>query len=312
VIFAAIETDRLDLAPLGAADARALAALLGHESLAAQAPGSPRRFDHEAALAWIARANARLYAGEEFLLGCRLRAGGGLAGVAELALVPDAHAAEIGYWFDPELWGRGLATEAVRRMVAFAFDTLGLAELRAATLADNPASARVLAKAGLVAVADGEIDGRPARFHRLGAGDARAPAIAPPVLYVAAVALIDDGGRVLLARRPEGRAMAGLWEFPGGKVEPGERPRVTLARELSEELSLEVALADLVPFTAVCHRYADFQLLMLLMVCRRWGGTATPYEHEDIAWATAGELCDYALPAADAPLIEELAPLLAP
>jgi 8-oxo-dGTP diphosphatase len=292
VIFAAIETDRLDLAPLGAADARALAALLGHESLAAQAPGSPRRFDHEAALAWIARANARLYAGEEFLLGCRLRAGGGLAGVAELALVPDAHAAEIGYWFDPELWG--------------------LAELRAATLADNPASARVLAKAGLVAVADGEIDGRPARFHRLGAGDARAPAIAPPVLYVAAVALIDDGGRVLLARRPEGRAMAGLWEFPGGKVEPGERPRVTLARELSEELSLEVALADLVPFTAVCHRYADFQLLMLLMVCRRWGGTATPYEHEDIAWATAGELCDYALPAADAPLIEELAPLLAP
>ncbi|HEX9648398.1 MAG TPA: bifunctional GNAT family N-acetyltransferase/(deoxy)nucleoside triphosphate pyrophosphohydrolase [Alphaproteobacteria bacterium] len=312
MIFAAIETDRLYLAPLEPADAPALAALLGDDTLARHTPGLPRPYDHDAALGWIARSNSRLYAGEEFLVGCRLRAGGGLVGVVELALRPDEAAAELGYWFDPAFWGRGLATEAVRRMVAFGFDTLGLGELRAATLVGNPASARVLAKAGLIEVAEGEVEGHAARYHRLEAGRYRPQSLAPRLVYVAAAALIDGGGRVLLARRPPGKAMAGLWEFPGGKVEPGERPRATLARELSEELSVEVAPSELVAFTAVCHRYDDFQLLMPLMVCRRWGGAPTPREGQEVAWTTARHLTNYPMPPADAPLVRELAPLLAP
>ena len=130
------------------------------------------------------------------------------------------------------------------------------------------------------------------------------------LVLVAACALIDAEGRVLLARRPEGKPMAGLWEFPGGKVEAGERPEQTLIRELAEELGIVVSEPCLAPLTFASHAYAEFHLLMPLYVCRRWEGIVRPLENQELAWVRPERLRDYAMPPADVPLIAHLQALL--
>ena len=131
-----------------------------------------------------------------------------------------------------------------------------------------------------------------------------------PVLLVAAVALVDADGRVLIARRPEGKAMAGLWEFPGGKVGPGETPEEALIRELAEELGIDVTRNCLAPFTFASHRYDDFHLLMPLYVCRVWEGSARPLEGQALKWVRPVRLGDYPMPPADRPLVAMLRDLL--
>jgi 8-oxo-dGTP diphosphatase len=123
------------------------------------------------------------------------------------------------------------------------------------------------------------------------------------VLLVSAVALIDIDGRVLLAQRPEGKSMAGLWEFPGGKVEPGETPETALIRELHEELGIDTWASCLAPLTFASHSYDDFHLLMPLFACRKWQGTPHPKEGQTLAWVRAGALKDYPMPPADVPLV---------
>ena len=130
------------------------------------------------------------------------------------------------------------------------------------------------------------------------------------LVLVAACALIDSDGRVLLARRPEGKPMAGLWEFPGGKVEAGERPEETLIRELREELGITVSEPCLAPLTFASHAYAEFHLLMPLYVCRRWEGMVAPQEGQELTWVRASRLRDYDMPPADIPLISHLQALL--
>ena len=130
------------------------------------------------------------------------------------------------------------------------------------------------------------------------------------LLVVAACALVDADGRVLIAERPAGRTMAGLWEFPGGKVEAGERPEDTLIRELKEELDIVVREACLAPLTFASHSYADFHLLMPLYVCRRWEGAARAVEGQRLAWVKPNRLKDYPMPPADLPLIPHLMELL--
>jgi 8-oxo-dGTP diphosphatase len=127
---------------------------------------------------------------------------------------------------------------------------------------------------------------------------------------VAACALIDPDGRVLIAERPPGKAMAGLWEFPGGKVEDGERPEQALIRELREELAIVVEEPCLAPFTFASHTYPDFQLLMPLYVCRRWQGTPVAREHQALKWVKPKDLVQYKMPPADIPLIPMLRDLL--
>ena len=122
-------------------------------------------------------------------------------------------------------------------------------------------------------------------------------------LLVSAVALIDPDGRVLLAQRPEGKSLAGLWEFPGGKVEQGETPEAALIRELHEELGIETWQSCLAPLTFASHSYPDFHLLMPLFVCRRWQGIPTPQEGQKLAWVQSNRLKEYPMPAADLPLI---------
>lgn len=130
------------------------------------------------------------------------------------------------------------------------------------------------------------------------------------IVLVAACALVDADNRVLLAQRPEGKAMAGLWEFPGGKVETGERPEQTLIRELKEELGITVIEACLAPLTFASHAYADFHLLMPLYVCRKWEGTVTATEGQRLVWVRPNRLRDYEMPPADIPLIPHLQALL--
>ena len=133
---------------------------------------------------------------------------------------------------------------------------------------------------------------------------------APPLVLVAAVVLIDPDGRVLLAQRPEGKAMAGLWEFPGGKVDPGETPEAALIRELAEELGIDVTASCLAPFTFASHTYADFHLLMPLYVCRKWSGIPMAREGQRLRWVRPTQLAEYPMPPADKPLVAMLRDLL--
>jgi 8-oxo-dGTP diphosphatase len=131
-----------------------------------------------------------------------------------------------------------------------------------------------------------------------------------PLLLVTAAALVDVDGRVLICQRPQGKALPGLWEFPGGKVEPGETPEACLIRELDEELGIRVAHACLAPFVFASHTYEDFHLLMPLYLCRRWEGQVTARHHSALAWVKPAKLDDYPMPPADAPLVAWLRDLL--
>jgi 8-oxo-dGTP diphosphatase len=130
------------------------------------------------------------------------------------------------------------------------------------------------------------------------------------LVLVAAVALVDADGRVLISKRPAGRQLSGLWEFPGGKVEAGERPEMALIRELREELGIDVSEACLAPLTFASHPYDDFHLLMPLYVCRRWSGMVAPCEGQELAWVRPAKLRDYPMPPADLPLIPYLIDML--
>lgn len=125
-------------------------------------------------------------------------------------------------------------------------------------------------------------------------------------VLVSAVALIDPDGRVLLAQRPAGKSMAGLWEFPGGKIEDGETPEAALIRELHEELGIETWASCLAPLTFASHSYDDFHLLMPVFACRKWDGIVSPKEGQKLAWAHVKDLKSYPMPAADIPLIPVL------
>jgi len=130
------------------------------------------------------------------------------------------------------------------------------------------------------------------------------------IVLVSAVALVDVDGRVLLAQRPAGKAMAGLWEFPGGKVDPGETPENALIRELAEELGIDVAASCLAPFTFASHSYPDFHLLMPLYICRKWSGIPVAREGQRLTWVRPARLVDYPMPPADKPLVAMLRDLL--
>ena len=130
------------------------------------------------------------------------------------------------------------------------------------------------------------------------------------LLLVVAVALVDKDNRILIAQRPEGKNLAGMWEFPGGKLEQGERPEVGLVRELEEELGIQTWESCLAPLTFASHAYEDFHLLMPLYICRRWEGTPMSKEGQALKWVRAGALRDYPMPPADLPLIPPLIDLL--
>jgi 8-oxo-dGTP diphosphatase len=246
--------------------------------------------------------------GEELVIGC--------VGL-RLDMAPGV--ANLGYWVGRRYWGHGVATEAARRVASWALANLPVQRLEAYVAEDNPASAAVLRRIGMREVGHARrpflarggdhpvICFEATRDDLFGAVEAPAAEAqaqtGKPLLLVAACALIDADTRILLARRPEGKKMAGLWEFPGGKLNPGETPEHALIRELKEELGIDVAEACLAPFAFASHDYERFHLLMPLFLCRRWTGRPQPVEGQALAWVRPERLADYDMPPADKPLI---------
>jgi 8-oxo-dGTP diphosphatase len=258
--------------------------------------------------------------GEEILVGC-----------VGLTLDIKTRSGELGYWVGRRFWGHGVACEAAHRVLAWAFANLPLDRVEAFVSVDNPRSSAVLRHIGMRETGLGErpflARGKATPVQIFTAGradidavrDAKLPSPASaslsaetdkPLLLVAACALIDTDNRVLLARRPEGKKMAGLWEFPGGKLAPGETPEEALIRELREELGIEVLPACLAPFAFASHAYDKFHLLMPLFICRRWQGFVQPLEGQKLAWVRPQKLHEYEMPAADKPLVPLLRDLL--
>jgi 8-oxo-dGTP diphosphatase len=317
-------TERLRLRPLAGDDAVPLHRLINDWEVARNLGPVPFPYGREALGEWIAKSAADRNAGRAFHFCITGREEEHPLGVIGLTR-EGADTGRIGYWVGRRYWGHGVASEAVARLVSWAFGTLGLDRLVAYVADDNAPSMRVLEKEGFRFTHEAEHDfasrggAFPVRWFALTRADRMAatghgrPAsgalsLAPdrPLLLVSAVAMIDGDGRVLLARRPEDKALAGLWEFPGGKVRPGETPEAALIRELAEELGVDVSASCLAPFAFASHAYERFHLLMPLYLCRRWQGTPEPREGQALAWVRPGKLGDYPMPPADRPLVAML------
>ncbi len=301
-----LTTARLTIRPLRAEDAGALFRQVNDYSVAGNLARVPFPYPQSLAGVWIASTAEQAARGEGYHLGITDTAGA-LVGCVGLSMMP-GNQAELGYWIGRAHWRQGIATEAARAMLDWGFDALGLTRIIASALTDNLGSQAVLRHLGFADAGAGTQDfmsrnrAMPVVKFTLDAPAQTAPAPKPVVLVVA-VALVDADGRILLAQRPPGKSMAGLWEFPGGKVDAGETPEAALIRELKEELDIDVTAACLAPLTFASHSYEKFHLLMPLFVCRRWKGTLRGQEGQQLAWVRPARLKDYPMPPADEPLI---------
>ncbi|MGE0723897.1 MAG: bifunctional GNAT family N-acetyltransferase/(deoxy)nucleoside triphosphate pyrophosphohydrolase [Alphaproteobacteria bacterium] len=303
-----LATARLILRPPAAADAPAIERLAGDAEVARYTARIPHPYPPGAAAAFVDAVARDRVEGAAEVFAITDRGDGTLYGMVGRERHDAPGVDEIGYWIGRPYWGRGFAAEALRALVRHAFADGRTTVLRAEAHPDNRASHRVLEKAGLQRV--GQVRGglRGVELD-LVLFEAQRPAALPTVL-VAAVALVDADGRVLIAERPAGKPMAGLWEFPGGKVQAGETPEQALIRELAEELGIDTVETCLAPLAFASHRYATFHLLMPLYLCRNWRGTPTPHEGQHLAWVRPQRLADYSMPPADKPLLAALRDLL--
>jgi 8-oxo-dGTP diphosphatase len=339
-----LATERLALRPFAPADAGALHRLINDFEVCRNLAGVPFPYPRPLADDWIAKSRQALAAGIAFHFAITAREGEhGLLGGVGLRLEDEGKRGRIGYWVARRFWGRGIGREAVERVLEWAFATFPLASIEATVAADNHASIALLRRLGFAHVGMGRqffitrnaeprvlhferrrsIDGTALPLPSQAAegtdeGGAPSPEGAPaashppsrPLVLVAACALIDGEGRVLLGQRPPGKAYAGYWEFPGGKVEPGETPEQALIRELAEELGIDIRPACLAPYVFASHAYPEFHLLMPLYLCRRWQGTPRPREGQELRWVRPEELGDYRMPPADLPLVPLLRDIL--
>jgi 8-oxo-dGTP diphosphatase len=303
-----LRSARLLLRPPAEADAARLPALLDDEEMVRFTALIPHPYGPAEAEDFLTTQRARRDDGRGIALMLERVADGALVGCVGFGLETDG-TPELGYWIGRAYWGQGFGAEAVRRLVRHLFETLDFPRVWATIHPDNHASSHLLRATGFVADGVATCD-RPARGDSLiaprfvqEAAVWRAAHAARPKLLVAACALVDDEGRVLMASRPAGKAMAGLWEFPGGKLAEGETPEQALIRELEEELGLDISESCLAPIGFASHDYDTFHLLMPLYIARVWEGTPTAREGQTLRWVRSTRLADLPMPPADIPLV---------
>ncbi len=316
--FAPLATERLTLRPPRAEDAEAIHRLVNTWPVVRMLSRLPYPYPRALTDDWIASTIAQRQDGRAYHLAITGQEDGTemVIGCIGLRLDLAPRTGSLGYWVGQRFWGHGVAREAAGRVVSWALANLPIDRVVAQVSLDNPASAAVLAHLGfretgratqhfLARDAEEEVAVFEAtREDVFGHVETEAPEPGhKPLLLVAACALVDTDSRVLLARRPEGKKMAGLWEFPGGKLHAGETPEAALIRELHEELGIDVTEACLAPFAFASHAYDRFHLLMPLYLCRRWQGFVQPLEGQTLAWVRPDKLTDYEMPAADKPLV---------
>ena len=317
-LFAPLATERLTLRPFRPDDAAELHRLLNDWEVCRSLAAVPYPYSRALADEWVASAARTLASGDAYHLVITGREGDREMVVGGVGLRVDraARTGRLGYWVGRRFWGHGVATEAAGRLARWALANLDLDTLDASVATDNPGSIAVLRRIGFTHAGGGTehflargaeqpiLRFAATRENLFGVPDAgEGEAGEKPLLLVAACALVDGEGRVLLARRPEGKKMAGLWEFPGGKLNPGETPEAALIRELREELGIEVAGNCLAAFSFASYAYPTFHLLMPLYLCRRWRGTPQARERQTLAWVRPDKLADYPMPPADRPLV---------
>jgi 8-oxo-dGTP diphosphatase len=295
---------RLRLRLFTEADIPRLTAVLGDWEMVRHTATIPHPYHEDDSRAFVALMAERRAAGLGIALAMERSLDGALIGA-----IAFANDGELGYWVAREAWGQGYATEALRRLARHLFADLGIARVWASVHPDNHASRRVLDKVGLTLLRHDRID-QPARgesvmmpVYGLESGAWRNTHAARPMLLVVAAALIDVDGRVLMASRPPGKMMSGLWEFPGGKVHAGETPETALVRELAEELGIDVGESCLAPLAFASHDYDTFHLLMPLYAVRQWKGSVTARENQGLKWVRPARMAELAMPPADIPLV---------
>ena len=308
-----LDSARLILRAARPEDAPRIVELLADPDVSRHTSHIPHPYTLEDATRFVAAARASIDT-EGCSFGLELRTTGELIGFIGARIKPGT--AELGYWLGRPYWGQGYMTEAARRVTRFLFKELGYGTVWASAEPGNPASRRLLEKIGLAYTHTESIPfpargtDRPVEILALGREQWETARLARPHVFAVAAALIDADGRVLLTERPAGKSMAGLWEFPGGKLEKGETPEAALARELNEELGIDVTESCLAAIAFVSHDYDTFHLLMPLYACRQWRGTVTPREGQRIAWVRPVRMDSYPVPPADIPLVASLRDLL--
>ncbi|CAA7620073.1 bifunctional GNAT family N-acetyltransferase/(deoxy)nucleoside triphosphate pyrophosphohydrolase [Magnetospirillum sp. UT-4] len=301
-------TARLRLRPFHDGDIPRLVAVLDDWEMVRHTPRIPHPYGEDDARAFLALDAERRRTRRGAALAVERAIDGMLVGAVGFVL-DDRDMPEVGYWVSRADWGQGIAAEALLRLLRHLFADLKVERVWASAHPDNAPSCAVMAKAGMVL--DGHLTvAMPARGESV-----YAPRYAVtreewnrrhatrPMVVVAAAALIDADGRVLLASRPSGKTMAGLWEFPGGKVRPGETPEAALVRELAEELGIDVGESCLAPLAFASHDYDGFHLLMPLYAIRQWKGNPHPREGQELKWVRAADLGALPMPPADIPLV---------
>ena len=319
--FPPLATERLTLRPLRPDDAEELHRLVNDWEVVRMLSQLPFPYPRKLADDWIASTRRQMAEGRAWHLAVTGLEGDKevVVGAVGLRLDREGRSAKLGYWVGRRFWGHGVAAESAGKLARWALANLDLDRIEANVAVDNPGSIAVLRRIGFREVGTGTEafvarggEHPVLRFEATrddlfgvveGEADEGAPDGAKKLLLVAACALVDSDGRILLARRPEGKKMAGLWEFPGGKLHPGETPEAALIRELKEELDIDVARACLAPFAFASHDYERFHLLMPLYLCRRWKGFPTAKEKQTLAWVRPQKLGEYEMPPADKPLI---------
>jgi 8-oxo-dGTP diphosphatase len=305
-----LETARLRLRSPRNEDAERVSALLSDWRIVGPAAKIPHPFGISDARDFFAQAAKDTSQGKGFAYLIEDRARSLVIG--GIGATIDGGVADLGYWIDRTDWGKGFATEALRRIVRMVFGRFGASSVKASVMSGNLPSRRVLEKCGF-AIDAASSPSQPANEERfepdifkLSREAWKRQGEGKPILFVVAAALIDSDNRVLLARRPPDKSMAGLWEFPGGKMQSGETPEAALIRELNEELGIDVSESCLAPITFASHDYDTFHLVMPVFACRKWRGAIQPREGQIVAWVRHANLADYPMPPADIPLVAML------